>query len=110
VRKALFNKAYAEYLKSPQWQMKRKKVMERDNGLCQGCLTAPAVDVHHKTYQRVFDEPLFDLVAICRECHSKIHDGRADFQRADGYARPIAKPEQNWDDLEELMKKLKASK
>jgi hypothetical protein len=32
-----------------------------------------AVDVHHQTYDRLYNEMCFDLVAVCRECHAKIH-------------------------------------
>lgn len=74
---------YREYLKSEKWEAKRRMVMTRDRNLCQGCLTAEATQVHHKTYDRVFDEPLFDLVAICKDCHEKIHDGRPWMERGD---------------------------
>lgn len=65
---------YKEYLKSEKWMMKRYKVLVRDGGMCQGCLEVKAVQVHHKSYDRVFDEPLFDLVSLCMNCHEKIHD------------------------------------
>lgn len=64
---------YNKYLKSEQWQLKRKAVLKRDGNLCQACLHRNATQVHHLTYDRVFDEPLFDLVAICEPCHRKIH-------------------------------------
>lgn len=41
--------------------------------MCEGCLERPATQVHHLHYQRVFDECLFDLVAICDRCHAKCH-------------------------------------
>jgi len=67
-------KVYYEYLKSDKWKRKRDKVMLRDKNVCQACLTREATDVHHLTYERIYNEPLFDLVAICRPCHEKIHD------------------------------------
>jgi len=67
-------KVYYEYLKSDKWKLKREKVMLRDKNVCQACLTRTATDVHHLTYERIYNEPLFDLVAICRQCHEKIHE------------------------------------
>jgi 5-methylcytosine-specific restriction endonuclease McrA len=64
---------YNDYLKTPQWRDKRTRVLNRDNYVCQACLVNKAVDVHHLTYDRVFKEPLFDLVGVCKECHEMIH-------------------------------------
>ena len=64
--------AYDEYLNSAEWARRRAAVLERDNRICQACLKAPAVQVHHTTYRHVFHEPLFDLVAVCIGCHDKI--------------------------------------
>jgi hypothetical protein len=62
---------YDEYLRSEAWQRKRRAVLKRDK-TCQACLSAPAVQAHHTTYRHAFDEPLFDLVAVCVRCHDKI--------------------------------------
>jgi hypothetical protein len=32
--------------------------------------------VHHLNYQRLGDEMLFDLVALCEGCHQKLHPHR----------------------------------
>jgi len=67
---------YDEYLQSDKWRFdKREPVLVRDNYECQAnlaCCTQDATQVHHTTYEHVFDEPLFDLVAVCRECHEEI--------------------------------------
>lgn len=60
---------YSDYLQSPQWRALRRKVLARDKGRCQGCLEADATQVHHLTYDRVGNEMLFDLVAMCKNCH-----------------------------------------
>lgn len=67
-------KQYSEYLKSEKWHDKRQRVLERDGYLCQACRKRRAKQVHHITYERIFDEPLFDLVAICKTCHDHLHD------------------------------------
>ena len=65
-------KNYYEYLKSDEWKKLRKSVLRRDNELC--ICGAKATEVHHKTYARVGNEPLSDLVSLCRNCHQNVHD------------------------------------
>lgn len=65
---------YNRYLLSPEWSKKRVAVMKRANFICEGCLEKTAVQVHHLTYKRVGNEMLFDLVAVCKDCHTIIHD------------------------------------
>lgn len=71
-----FFKEYSIYLKSEKWNLKREKVLQRDSHLCQACLNRRATQVHHLSYEFVYDEPLFDLTSVCTECHNKIHDLR----------------------------------
>jgi len=66
-------KQYQAYLMTEEWKHKAGLVMERDGWVCQSCGEATAVEVHHKTYANIFREPLFDLVAVCRKCHTKLH-------------------------------------
>ena len=63
---------YYEYLKSDRWQHLRRSVLRRDNELC--ICGAKATEVHHKTYERIGNEPLSDLVSLCRHCHQNVHD------------------------------------
>jgi len=62
---------YHQYLASPAWREKRQRVMARAEGVCEGCGTARAVDVHHTTYANIGDELLWQLRAVCRACHEK---------------------------------------
>jgi 5-methylcytosine-specific restriction endonuclease McrA len=64
---------YAEYLRSQKWSDKRQLVLRRAGGICEGCLASKATQVHHLTYDHVFDELLFELVAICDDCHDRAH-------------------------------------
>ncbi|MFH1635026.1 MAG: hypothetical protein ABIG63_13610 [Chloroflexota bacterium] len=65
---------YERYIReSDDWWAIRTKVMTRDDHLCQGCLEEAAIEVHHKNYLHLYDEILFDLVAVCTKCHTKIH-------------------------------------
>jgi hypothetical protein len=63
---------YNAYLASPEWKAKRAKVLARASGGCEACANAAATEVHHITYAHVFDEPLFDLRAVCRPCHERL--------------------------------------
>lgn len=65
---------YRSYLLSSAWREKRMVVLARDRGRC--VCGAVASDVHHKTYDRIFNEQLEDLLAVCRPCHDEIHEIR----------------------------------
>ena len=65
--------SYRDYLSTYQWRAKRRLVIERENNLCEGCRSAPIDDIHHRTYANVGDELLFQLVGLCRSCHTKCH-------------------------------------
>lgn len=68
--------AYRQYLTTPIWREKRRRVIQRAGGICEGCGSARATQVHHLTYKRVGREMLFDLVAICEDCHHSLHEKR----------------------------------
>lgn len=74
--------AYNLYLSSPDWHHKRALVLRRAAGLCEGCGMNRATQVHHRKYPRgcapgseewLAQEKLFDLIAICDECHEDVH-------------------------------------
>lgn len=72
---------YRKYLQSKQWQEIRKKVFERalknadisnEYGICERCGYKPnryCLQVHHKTYEHLFNERLDDLELLCPNCH-----------------------------------------
>lgn len=68
-----YTQAREAYMNSPEWKTRRRLVMERANGLCEGCRQADAAEVHHLSYEHLGNEFLFELVALCRDCHSRIH-------------------------------------
>lgn len=66
----------AEVLKrhgTSEWQIKRAEVLKRDGMLC--VCGDRATEIHHKTYENLGQELLFDLVALCRYCYRGIHSG-----------------------------------
>lgn len=74
-RREFFEK-HGEYLNTNVWRAKRKLVMERAGGLCEGCRERRAKQVHHLTYEHWGHEFLWELVAICEECHERFHENR----------------------------------
>jgi hypothetical protein len=75
---------HAEYLQSPEWQERRRLRLEQDNHRCQarlsGCSNL-ATQVHHLTYESWGNEPLFELVSVCRSCHEQISSRKGQIQR-----------------------------
>lgn len=67
-----FISEHSAYLQSSDWKRKRLLVLKRDNCICQGCLEAKATEVHHKSYRYWKNEPLFDLISVCKKCHDNI--------------------------------------
>lgn len=71
---------YNEYLKTPWWKSKRRKIIRRAKGCCEQCrIKTNWFQVHHLTYKRRGKEWNKDLIALCAKCHQKEHGvGRYD--------------------------------
>lgn len=89
----LHSKQYISYINSFDWYLKRRSIMERARGICESCKQAPAIEVHHKTYDRLGNEKDEDLTAVCEPCHKKEdikHQNEVEneryFRRLDGWA------------------------
>jgi hypothetical protein len=74
--------AYDLYLQSFYWAFKRAAVLERAGGKCEGCGEEYATEVHHMRYPKGCrpgsaewraQEKLFDLRAVCSNCHRDLH-------------------------------------
>jgi 5-methylcytosine-specific restriction enzyme A len=74
------NQSARSFYSSKRWNRARKKVLARDNYLCQRCykkgLLTPAEVVHHidhlrKAPGKVLDES--NLISVCSACHNKVH-------------------------------------
>lgn len=63
---------YHDYLKSDTWKDKRDGIILRDF-FCADCKTYLSTEVHHITYERIFNELDSDLVGLCASCHGKRH-------------------------------------
>ena len=66
------DKEYQDYLKSPNWQKIRSRILKRDK-VCVECKSNKATECHHLTYRHRYDERDYELVGVCRPCHEYIH-------------------------------------
>lgn len=67
------NKQYRQYLQSDVWKAKRLQLYKLRGYKCERCDSIQQIDVHHKTYDNIFHEPMTDLELLCRVCHAKHH-------------------------------------
>jgi len=71
----VMRKAFEEYMRSPEWESVRRKVIARDRGKCCGC-GFPGRIVHHTCYRNWGKgniEEVMDCLLLCSECHDKEH-------------------------------------
>jgi len=64
---------YIAYLNTPQWQLLRRLKIEEAKGRCEVCMGKENLQVHHRTYERLFRESLSDLTVLCDACHELYH-------------------------------------
>lgn len=64
---------YDHYLKTLHWQDLRYRVLQRDGLKCQLCSSTEDLEVHHNTYDNLWNEPLEDLVVLCHRHHELYH-------------------------------------
>lgn len=65
---------YYEYLETSAWKAKRRQKFRQAGYRCQICNSGGTLNVHHRTYERVGNELLEDLVVLCRNCHDLFYE------------------------------------
>ncbi len=65
---------YRRYLQSQRWRTLAKAVRLRAKGKCEICRRADGRECAHLAYDRIFQEPLSDLLWLCRNCHGELDD------------------------------------
>ena len=68
---ALRQMPYREYLRTEHWHAVRQRARAQVNWQC--LCHRPAMDVHHVNYDRKGFEWPEDVIALCRECHTRWH-------------------------------------
>jgi hypothetical protein len=93
-----FEMGYAEYLQSALWRKIRRRVLERDEGLCRIC-GGRATQVHHRTYHYdvIVGKNDEACVSLCARCHKRIEftpEGeRRSIEQKESFLVPLLKKE-----------------
>lgn len=64
--------SYSAYLRSERWAAAKRRYAAEYPLRCFVCGGSP-VDIHHRSYRHLCNEPAFDLMALCRDCHGEAH-------------------------------------
>ena len=64
---------YLDSLNSPEWRDKARAAKARAGWQCMLCPSTKELEAHHRTYVRLKNELLSDLVVLCDSCHRKHH-------------------------------------
>jgi len=68
---------YQEYLRTPEWQDRRKQHLKSAGYKCQVCNEKNTIlNVHHRTYERRGQEHYKDLITLCEDCHKIFHQAK----------------------------------
>lgn len=64
---------YTSYLASEEWQAKRLARQTLDGNRCRICNSNEQLEVHHRSYKRIFNEDVDDdLTTLCYRCHEAV--------------------------------------
>ena len=71
--RAVADNKYSKYLTSKDWKKKRQQALAHYGSSCVLCDSDTGLNVHHRTYNRIYDESMSDLIVLCRDCHAAHH-------------------------------------
>jgi HNH endonuclease len=64
---------YDEYLRSPWWTARKAAVIRYRGERCERCGCRYRLELHHRTYERLFREIPEDVELLCWSCHAREH-------------------------------------
>lgn len=72
---------YDSYINSEAWRNKANRIRRRDGYRCRICgADSVPLEVHHLTYDRLYQEPDDNLLTVCHKCHEKITESWHDMK------------------------------
>jgi phage terminase large subunit GpA-like protein len=84
------SKQYIEYMKSPEWKERCKRLRRLCGFKCGRCGAMNILlEVHHKTYERLGHERNSDLEVLCARCHKRADQEREKLVNARVYQRRV---------------------
>jgi len=83
---SVWKKQYLEYLGSEEWKNKKKEFLSflKSGGCpiqCDICGEKKRLQVHHLSYENIFNEDIYDLQLLCVNCHRKAHSLCINFKK-----------------------------
>lgn len=67
-------RTYQEYLSSRHWEsLKQTYRQAKFSCECYACNSKNNLNLHHKSYDRIGNERLQDLIYLCKSCHGEVH-------------------------------------
>ena len=108
---------YQKYLQSSHWRKVKAQYKKRYKYVCYLCGATDILHLHHVTYERIGNENLTDLVYLCENCHSFIHQDGLEAQDLRAWVNPVLRPAQginekyaSWETKQDTEKPVKKTK
>lgn len=73
--KDLNSMSYKDYLQTEHWKHFRLEALKFFKNKCCLCNSEKYLQVHHETYKNRGRETFNDVIVLCKDCHSKQHEG-----------------------------------
>lgn len=73
--RAMTNQEFEAYLSCGWWRKRRNYALKLAGWRCQDCGSKQRLQVHHCTYERLYQERDSDLRVVCETCHGKNYLG-----------------------------------
>jgi hypothetical protein len=72
-RKPVYRTPYLAYIHSAEWLALKITILAQRGAKCERCASDRRLNLHHKTYARLFNERPEDLEVLCHRCHEQHH-------------------------------------
>lgn len=67
-------KKYEHYLRTDKWKGFKSEIVNVRGQMCERCgVQTTGLDLHHLTYERLFNELPEDVQLLCKTCHRREH-------------------------------------
>jgi len=68
-----FKAKYKDYLLSNEWIAIKIDIYQKRGRQCEQCGNKTKLQIHHLTYDNIFNEEPSDLLILCESCHKEKH-------------------------------------